>query len=212
MQFFKDFIYNLTFKGLEYFGIYYSKYRAFVYDNIDPENCGRLRLIIPFIDETTPLKTWALPCGVFGGEDYGSHVLPQKGDLVWVEFEMGKLKSPIWSFSYHGKDEKPKEFDTPNTYGFKTPKGSIVVIDDKVDGKILINYKSKTTLELNDAGIEIKANGNTIMVNDGGIVIDSGDQPIFLNGNKQVLYSNIPGATEVLDLSQIGVSNKVKIG
>jgi hypothetical protein len=203
MKFFKDFITNLTFSGLEYFGLYYSKYRAFVYDNNDPDGCGRLRLIIPLVDELTPLKTWALPTGMFGGEDYGSHILPQKGDLVWVEFEMGKLKNPIWSFSYFGKGEKPSEFDSPNVYGFKSPKGHVVKIDD-----------NKNTIQIiQKDGISVLIDNNKFsLIQKDGIILNIEDNKYYIGKEVDKMQPLVLGdeLQKQLDIEKARVSGIIE--
>lgn len=121
--------------GLEYFGRYYSKYRAFVYSTEDPTHMSRLKLVIPHITEDKPLDYWAWPTGVFAGEGYGIQVLPKKGDLVWVEFEFGNPRRPLWSHGYFGKTrageyEKPEQLKDVNNYWFKTPAGHLIELDD----------------------------------------------------------------------------------
>jgi hypothetical protein len=141
------FIETITKYGLEYLGIYLSKYKAVVYDNNDPSKMNRLRLVVTEIDDRVPLKTWAIPVNQFGGPDYGSQCLPQKGDIVWVEFEYGRLENPIWTHGYYAENEKPKDFDDINVYGFKTPKGHFVTIDDTKD-IITVKHKDGLTLSL----------------------------------------------------------------
>jgi hypothetical protein len=142
---FSEFIKNLTYNGLEYFGLYYSIYPAFVANTEDPENLNRLQLLIPIIDIRVPLRTWAMPKNVFAGPDYGVQCLPQKGDTVWVEFEYGRLKNPIWSHGYYSKGEKPKEFSSSKVYGFKTPGGHYIKIDDETN---IIEVQNKEGVKL----------------------------------------------------------------
>jgi len=63
-----------------------------------------------------------------------------------------------------------------------------------------------------DASIDIVSETNTISLDDSGINIDAGENPITVGGNHEVLYSKIPLVTEIVDVSQIGVSTKVKVG
>lgn len=125
--------YNLIFLGLEFFGRYYSSYRGFVVDNNDPEKLNRVRVILPSIQPGDSKGIWAYPKGNWGSKDYGVQLLPQKGDMVWVEFEQGDLDNPVWSFAGFGTDELPNEFSTPNHYGFKTPRGTLILINDNKD-------------------------------------------------------------------------------
>lgn len=135
--------YNIMQYGLEFIGKHYSSYRAFVIENNDPLKLNRLQLLIPHINEFKPDGTWAFPKGTWGGKDYGTQMLPQKGDMVWVEFEYGNADYPIWSHASYGEEEIPEEFSTVNHYGFKTPLGSIVLINDNEgEEEILVKLNS----------------------------------------------------------------------
>jgi hypothetical protein len=58
------------------------------------------------------------------------HNLPGIGELVWVEFLHGRLESGIWSYSGPLKGAKPEEFKSEKVYGFKSPGGYMVLIDE----------------------------------------------------------------------------------
>ena len=128
---FRDFIHLLLYRGLEHFGKYYSSYRGYVTDNEDPDGVGRLRIKIPVVTGENPHTKWIFPKGVYSGKDYGIQLLPEVGDMVWVEFEQGNTEFPYWSHGHFGKGEKPKEFVNSKVYGFKTPKGQIIVFDER---------------------------------------------------------------------------------
>lgn len=145
--------------GLEFIGLHYGSYRAFVIDNDDPDNMSRLQLRIPHINELTDDSTWAWPKGLHGSNGNGSQLLPQKGDMVWVEFEYGNPDYPVWSFAGYAENEKPSEFKTPKHYGFKTPKGSIVLINDNKDEEeILVKLNSNLDyIRINKDLLELEA-------------------------------------------------------
>lgn len=119
--------------GLEIIGLYYGSYRAFVMDNEDPLEMNRVKLMIPMLNSSATLDNWALPIGFWGGKGYGVQMLPRKGDMVWVEFESGNADYPIWKHASYAEGEKPKEFKTHYHYGFKTPRGSLILINDNKD-------------------------------------------------------------------------------
>lgn len=125
--------YKLIRYGLEYFGRFYGTYRAFVANNEDPENMNRLQLIIPTLNPTAIDETWAWPQNVMGGKNYGTQLLPQKGDMVWVNFENGDPDYPTWKHAGYGEDELPEEFSSTRHYGFKTPGGTLLLINDNKD-------------------------------------------------------------------------------
>lgn len=88
---------------------YLGKYKAYVRDNADPQNRGRLRCYCPQVmgkvDTTAQWLDWAevnLPW--FGGVntlDFGSPLTrDQNGGVevgVWIEFEGGDPDHPIWT-------------------------------------------------------------------------------------------------------------------
>lgn len=130
-------------EGLEPFSLYYSRYRALVVDNNDVDKLGRLELILPNYDPVKPLPNWAWPVNMQGSKNYGSYNIPRKGDIVWVSFEGGRLANPIWEHCGYGVDQLPKEFKTVNHKGFKTPRGTLLLINDNKDEEeILVKLNS----------------------------------------------------------------------
>jgi hypothetical protein len=135
----KEIFQNIVFYGLESLGKYYSSYRGYVVDNEDEEGLGRIQIKIPTITQNKVHPTWAYPKTQWGGNDYGMQLLPLKGEMVWVEFEHGDTRFPIWNFAHRAKQEKPEEFSSSKIYGFKSPKGQVIIIDDNEE-KIFINH------------------------------------------------------------------------
>lgn len=128
---FREFVHLLLYRGLEHFGKYYSSYRGYVVDNNDPENLSRLRIKIPVVTGEKTHTKWVFPKGLYSGRDYGINLIPEIGDMVWVEFEQGNTEFPYWSHGHFGMGEKPKEFISNKVYGFKTPKGQLIIFDDR---------------------------------------------------------------------------------
>lgn len=81
--------------------------------------------------------------------------------------------------------------------------GNITVEIDSTNG-ITIDAPQDDTI--------INSNGNEISLTDSGINIDAGTEKVYINGQMNVLYSNIPDLTAIADVSQIGVSQTVKVG
>jgi len=139
---------NIVYNGLESLGRYYSSYRGYVVDNEDEDDLGRIQVKIPSVTHNDVHPVWAYPKNQWGGKDYGMQLLPLKGEIVWVEFEHGDPKYPIWNFAHRAIGEKPEEFISSKIYGFKTPKGQLVIIDDR-DGveKIIIRSNKHIVME-----------------------------------------------------------------
>lgn len=147
---------QMLFLGFENFGKYYSTYRAFVFDNEDPAGLQRIRLIIPQVTGNQFHDYWAWPKGVFYGQGYGSQVLPQRGDVVWVEFEGGCPELPIWSHGHPGEKEMPKDdqLKDPNCYWFITPRGHKIIVND-TKNTIHIEHRLGQAVELNENAVSI---------------------------------------------------------
>lgn len=136
---------DLLTMGFEKFGIYYSQYRGFVKSNDDPNNLSRLQINVPELHGDNTPDIWAWPADNYSGPGYGSQVIPRENDMVWVRFEKGNPRKPIWSFGYFANNEKPEELIGKNLYWFRTPKGLTIKIDD--DAKTITTYdKEKETI------------------------------------------------------------------
>ena len=146
-----DFLNSLIREGFEKFGRYYSSYRGFVADVDDPDSLSRVKLVIPQITGKQVMDYWAWPKHAFSGNGYGSQILPKKGDMVWVEFEMGNPRKPVWLHGHHslstdGKNnEKPDNLRDPKNYWFKTPSGNLIQMDD-TNKWIMVSFIDKMLL------------------------------------------------------------------
>lgn len=149
--------------GFERFGRYYSSYRGFVVDNADPLGLQRLLLVIPEVSQDRTYAYWAIAKGVYYGEGYGMQLVPQKGDLVWVEFEHGHPEVPIWTFGHPGNKEMPtgdSDLNDINCAWFVSPYGHKIKIND-TKKYISIETPSGNKILLNNKGLIDISNSNT---------------------------------------------------
>jgi len=143
---------SLVKEGFEFFGRYYSSYRGWVVDNNDPEGFGRLKLKVPELYGDDVLEYWAWPKGNYSGRGYGLQVIPEKKDMVWVMFEKGNPRKPIWEFGHFGEMEKPQELSSIKKYWFRTPGGLTLLLDDD-SNRIQLQVKDGMIFEINKDGI-----------------------------------------------------------
>lgn len=80
------------------------------------------------------------------------------------------------------------------------------------DNEITINESGILIENKNNGNIRLKNKSNDISLTDAGINIDSGENSVYINGSNNVLYSKIPDATQIIDVSEIGISKNVKVG
>lgn len=133
-------------------GRFYGKYRARVHANVDPHNRGRLQVIVDGILNDVPV--WALPCVPFAGPEVGMYFLPEPDTLVWVEFEGGDLKRPIWTGCFWKSNELPSG-STANRRFLKTKEFTLEFDDDA--GTLTISASgggAKITLTRNQVQLE----------------------------------------------------------
>lgn len=173
MNYLSAYLNNIFYQGMEFFGKYYANYRGYVIDNNDPEKLNRLLVRVPQVTGTNAHSKWAYPKGNFSGKGYGIQVLPRKGDLVWVEFEHGNPAFPLWSHAHYSNSQKPKEFNSVNVFGFKSPGKQMFLIDDdkgKIylvggNGEVLGEHEGLVkVIELTEVLNRIENNHNTLLL------------------------------------------------
>lgn len=166
-----------------------GKFRGFVKKNKDPENRGRIKVVVPSILKEA-LTHWALPCLPFGGRpDQGWFTVPEKDALVWIEFEEGNLDKPIWTGTFWQQPhETPVETQDalPDVRMLKTASGHTLIFDDSEEEES-IRIFHKAGAELN-----IDKNGSIVLldVSGGKITLNAKAQKIEVkdkNGNFMIM-------------------------
>lgn len=71
---------------------------------------------------------------------------------------------------------------------------------------------TKDSLEIStEKVISLRSNDSSLSITEKGIVVETESQ-IYLEGQYPALYSKVSGSEEIVDLRQIGVAKKVKLG
>ena len=140
------FVKNMRAHGIEYVsGRHYSKYQGTVEDTEDPQGQGRVKVSCEVVTgRKGEMSLWAYPSSDFAGPDKGIFFPPDKDDRVWVWFDRGDLRVPMFSGSWWGNrnqdkaangSQVPSEFSTegaaPTKRGVKTKAGHGLLFDDK---------------------------------------------------------------------------------
>lgn len=155
-------------------GRYYGKYRGTVFNNIDPEQRGRIQAIVPDVFGLVP-STYALPCVPIAGKQSGTFVVPEVGAGVWIEFEQGDTDYPIWTGGFWGLAA-----EVPALALTAQPPSAAVVLQTTLQNTLMISDMPGPA-----GGILLKtAAGAMIAINDVGITISNGQgATIVLAGN-----------------------------
>jgi len=157
---------------------YIGKYRATVILNTDPEQRGRLQLLIPAVLGPIP-STWAEPCVPLAGPTgppMGVYMVPPIGAGVWVEFEQGDPDKPVWVGCRWGLQS-----DIPLAALGGNPADPSIVMQSLLQNAIVISDLPPSVPPPvmppvpPTGGIILKsATGASIVVNDAGVFISNG--------------------------------------
>ena len=142
-------------------GKFYGKYSGAVVDNRDADYLGRVKVSVPSVlgSATTVTARPCLPARHF--------FVPDIGDQVWIEFEGGDVRYPLWVGVWWPKGKAPQEAQVspPDNRVIQTPSGHTIEIMDKSgEERIVIRHKSKSAVTLDkDGGVTIaNANGSQL--------------------------------------------------
>lgn len=120
--------------------MHYGKYRGRVEDNKDKE--GRGRILISCKAVLGDFNVWAEPCFV-----PNVIALPDKGDMIWVEFEGGNKNYPIWVGCMYTKNKLAVMLNnkpvSANNVAFSYPKK---VVTGDIDAKEAVVKAKKVAL------------------------------------------------------------------
>jgi uncharacterized protein involved in type VI secretion and phage assembly len=143
---------------------YFGKYRGQVMNNVDTDGVGRIQVSCPAVLGTGTLA-WAMPSVPLSGMGSGIYCVPTIGAKVWVEFEGGDTRYPIYSGGFWGV-----RAEVPATAAVGNPASPSIILQTSLQNMISISDMAGPT-----GGILIKAmSGAMIMVNDTGITISNG--------------------------------------
>jgi len=147
---------------------YYGKYRGTVIENIDPEQIGRIIVMVPDVLGIAP-SSWAMPCVPAAGIQSGVFVVPPIGSGVWVEFEQGNPDYPIWTGGFWGLVADVPVFATAPP---AIPPGQNIVLQTTGQNMIMVSDAPPSPVS---GGIVLKSvSGAMIVVNETGIYISNG--------------------------------------
>lgn len=184
----KTLVKRIIHQGLESFGRHYSMYRGYVLnDTPDPLNQDRLFVYVPHISGLKKTGNWAWPKGI----PQGLHLLPKKGDMVWVEFQYGDYRYPTWSYANQNPEitKLTNPHTEPGDLKWKTDKGHELWIKNRL-GEIHLKHSNGCQVKLTNEGVEIiDLNENHITLTEEGIDLNGNENEGLVKVNE--LHSEI---------------------
>lgn len=181
---------------------FFGNYRGQVISSADPLKAGRLQIrIYPMFsgaaDSDLP---WAIPADpLMGGiAGTGSLIIPEVGAHVWVFFEAGDFRYPVyWAGApamVSGTPDQPGagQTDYPHNKVFGTKSGHLIELDDASGNlRIHIHHASGTDHLIDNEGsvTDMIVKDDTITIQGNSNVIISGNQTITITGNASLTAS-----------------------
>lgn len=164
---------------------FYGNYRGIVRSNSDPSKNGQVQVqVYPMFEGvTTSALPWAIPADPSMGS---SSNIPTVGTWVWVFFEEGDWRYPVYWAAAPAKGDIPADAATnyPNRKIYKTPNGIEVLMDDTPGS---LTY----TVKMTSGQLNLITSGTTVNID------SSGNVNITLAGGATF---NIGGSSDALAL------------
>jgi len=166
---------------------FYGVAFAIVTNNKDPDGLGRVKLKLPWMDDTAETD-WARVVSPMAGKERGFYCLPEVDDEVLVAFEHGSPDRPyVLGALWNGKDKPPETNGDGknNVRVIKSRSGHVIRLTDKDDeekieiidssakNSIVISSKDNTITIMADADVAIQSNTGKLKLSGNGIEIKS---------------------------------------
>jgi uncharacterized protein involved in type VI secretion and phage assembly len=100
-------------------------------------------------------EKWVYPKGIYSGNGVSFFALPNAGDGVWVSFENGDAKFPVWEYGWWGKTEVPDAVKENYPQKQVWQSGTNRVELDEKEGLFRVVTQSGTTIEVNKDGVSL---------------------------------------------------------
>ncbi len=152
---------------------FYGKYRGLVDEVGEGKDLGLIRAIVPEVFGADTPTPWAVASVPFAGKNHGLVVLPEKDDLVWIEFEAGNLSKPIWTGFLWADNEMPTDA-SPTVRVLATTGKLQIVLDDESD-ELRLEHGSGASIVLADSKITLKVGSQEIVISSSSVSVNSGN-------------------------------------
>ncbi len=191
---------------------YFGAAVAIVTDNNDPDNAGRVKLKLPWYDDS--VETWWARVAMPGaGPERGFFCLPEVNDEVLVVFEHGDMNRPVVLGGLYSSTNKPPLTSSQAVSGgkvvnrmFKTTDGHEMSFSEKSDQNIIeikdsqsnvtmkmdaanksMTTKSQGTYEVeSQQAVTIKSSSATVTIQATGEIAIKSNASVTIEGNAQV--------------------------
>lgn len=157
---------------------FFGKFRGRIINNKDPQNLARIKALVPAVlgDQETQ---WALPSVPYAGNGVGFYFIPPIGSNVWIEFEKGDSRLPVWSGCFWEIGQAPIISNAYDQKVIKTDKAIISISDTSgLDEGIRIETTSGLKIVMDSSGIELSNGSSNVRITPTNVVYISRGNPV----------------------------------
>ena len=124
----------------------YGLYYGVVVQNKDPDNLGRIKVKLPWLDKGDEDQThWAQIVTPMEGKKFGMYAIPDIDDAVVVMFIGGDSAQPVILGGIWSKPDfspEPNEDGKNNFRGYRSRSGHRLILDDTAKTKVVFADKT----------------------------------------------------------------------
>jgi uncharacterized protein involved in type VI secretion and phage assembly len=167
-------------------GKWYGVYPALVTDIKDPDDQGRVKIVLPgmagqsFNEDPKRGGYWARLATLMAGNNRGSWFIPEVDDEVLVAFEGGDPSHPyVIGALWNGRDSPPESMDGHgnNYHKILQSRNGVKITLDDTDGmeSLKLETPAGQVITLKDGSSAVKiedSNGNSIKFDSAGITMN----------------------------------------
>jgi phage gp45-like len=198
---------------------FFGKYGGQVTDIADEQAVGRVKVLVPSVLDDQ--ARWARPC-----VPYGHFVVPPVGAHVWVEFEAGDPRHPIWVGTFYAAGEVPpaakaQPSQAPAIRVIHTPAGHTIELHDTAgDERVVIKHAKNAYASIDKDGSVLLANakganlylnaaaGQTTLFSEQGHLLTLNDDGALLGTTAGVALILKDGQASVVGNDKVNVQAK----
>lgn len=134
---------------------HFGKYRGTVVNNVDPQQRGRVQVLVPSVLGESTLS-WAMPCVPYAGPGVGFFFIPPVDARIWVEFEGGDPDYPIWVGGYWDQSaDVPANPQVAENKVLKTDTATVTIADGPGSASVTVETQTGMKVTLDTQGIEL---------------------------------------------------------
>ena len=195
--------------GNLYFGLHYGV----VTQNKDPDNLGRIKVRLPWLDGGDKDQThWAQLLTPMEGKKFGWYTLPDIDDVIVIAFIGGEMHQPVvvggvWSKTDNSPE--PNEDGKNNFRGYRSRSGHRLILDDTDKTKVVLADKTGKNMVGIGNFAKAGAGPNTCAVYKPPMAGDTGVSISSMEGNLEITCKD--GTLKVEAQQHIKINAKTTI-